>query len=86
MFVYASPDLGFYTLANKIPNCFYYYIPNIENIDIIKTQEDYLYSRKPLYVISKNKEFAPNLYEIVLCQNIEYEGIIDDYYLYKLIS
>ncbi|MDE7306040.1 MAG: glycosyltransferase family 39 protein [Clostridia bacterium] len=85
---YGTLDLGFYTTTQTIPNCKYYFKPNIGLEAIMEMQNEWVLEGKSDFVVCVDTppENIDLNYTLVAEGRQKYEEKVFDYYLYELTS
>lgn len=77
-------DGGFYTASNIIPNCKFFYTPNVD-IEKIKAEQDkYVKNGSVDFLVTRNLKLNLPNYECIDEASLPFEGYNFTYYLYKL--
>lgn len=84
---YGCLDLGFYNTCNIIPNCKYFYTPNIKSEEVMVTQNQCIKEKKVDFIVTRRGIEAEILnfedYELIAEEKGFYEGNMWMYYLYQ---
>ena len=86
LLVYGFIDNGFYTASNIVPNCKYFYKPNLKQEEIDSIQSQYIENGLIDYIVTNQqlKEEQVKLYDFIAEKTYDNQkGVSCTYYLYK---